>query len=292
MKKVLLFCVAAAALVLSASCNKGGNGAVVLPAAKYSAEAQKLVLDMTSDKNPGIHSIEFTESGRYLICWKETKAVVEETVRYESGTYTVNNGEYILKNASGKAAGTVTVSGNQVTITLNGENIGALPIESVADKYPENEFYTTIARAWNVDKTDISVKFDGQTSVAVTYDGCDIPAILKELEKKAQVDLKDEDFKGYVVSEMNFTMSKTIEVSFTGKDSVAGPISISEDGSVSYTLSGSNGVEVLSGSATGKFDLNPGLGSNQIMLTLNTELTTKSGKTYQGHVSFVLSPKA
>ena len=43
MKKILLFCVAAAALVLSASCNKGGSSSsVVLPAAKYTADAKKL----------------------------------------------------------------------------------------------------------------------------------------------------------------------------------------------------------------------------------------------------------
>lgn len=293
MKKVLLFCAAAAALMLSAACNKGGSesgSAVVLPAAKYTAEAKKLLLDESSASNPGIVSIEFTESGRYIICYRTVLTKAEATVSFMHGTYTVNNNVYTLKGA---AEGTVTVTGNQVTINLGEDNIVVTYNE--ADKYPANNFYTTIARAWNVDKTDISVNFDGKSSVGVVKTGCDIPAILKELESKADVDLKDEEFAGYVVSEINFTMSKTIEIAFTGSPvrmPVAGPITISENGSVSYELTGSNGVEVLSGSASGKFDLNPGLGSNQIMLTLNTELTTKSGKTYQGKVSFVLSPKA
>lgn len=285
MKKILLFCAAAAALVLSASCNKGGSSSspVVLPAAKYTAEAKKLTLS-NSDSNPGIKSIEFTESGRYLICQTVTKAT--ETLEYTRGTYTVSNNVYNLNGF-----GTITINGNQITI--NSSSLGNVVVTyEEADKYPANEFYTTIARAWNIDKTDISVNFDGKSAVGVVKNGCDIPAILRELESKANVDLKDEDFAGYEVSEINFTMSKTMEVAFTGKPSVAGPISISENGSLSYTLSGSNGVEIFTGSATGNFNLNPELSANQILLTLNTELTTKSGKTYQGHVSFVLSPKA
>ena len=294
MKKVLLFCAAAAALLLSASCNKGGdNKEVVLPAAKYAEQAKKLNL-LNSDSNPGIKSIEFTESGRYIICHQvfekgplAVKAVANPTFKYFHGTYTVNNNVYTL---SGEFAATVTVIGGQITIQTSEDTI-VLNYEE-ADKYPANDFYTTIARAWKVEKTDISVNFDGKSAVGVVKNGCDIPAILKELEEKANVDLKDEDFAGYVVSEINFTMSKTIEIAFTGKDPVAGNISFSENGDVSYELSGSNGVEVLSGKASGKFDLNPGLGANQIMLTLDTELTTKSGKTYTGKVSFILSPKA
>lgn len=292
MKKVLLFCAAAVALLLSASCNKGGDTKeVVLPAAKYAEQAKKLNL-LNSDSNPGIKSIEFTESGRYIICHQvlekaplAVKAVANPTVKYFHGTYTVNNNVYTL---SGEFASTVTVIGGQITIQTSEDTI-VLNYEE-AEKYPANEFYTTVARAWKVDKTDISVNFDGKSAVGVVKTGCDIPAILKELEQKANVDLKDEEFAGYVVSEINFTMSKTMEVAFTGKDPIAGPISFSENGAVSYELNGSNGVEILSGSATGTFNLNPGLGSNQIMLTLNTEITTKSGKTYNGNVSFILSP--
>lgn len=291
MKKVLLFCAAAAALLLSASCNKGAdNKEVVLPAAQYTAQAKKLEL-LDSDKNPGLKSIEFTESGRYIICKQAllggAAAVKAETpVTYLHGTYTVNNNVYTLSNF-----GTITVIDGQITINLSdGDNIVLNYTE--AEKYPANDFYTTIARTWKVDKTDISVNFDGKSAVGVVKNGCDIPAILKELEEKANVDLKDEDFSGYVVSEINFTMSKTIEIAFTGKAPVAGSLALSENGTLSYELNGSNGVEVLSGKANGKFDLNPGLGANQIMLTLDTELTTKSGKTYTGKVSFVLSPKA
>ena len=195
MKKVLLFCAAAAALLLSASCNKGGdNKEVVLPAAKYAEQAKKLNL-LNSDSNPGIKSIEFTES--------------------------VNNNVYTL---SGEFAATVTVIGGQITIQTSEDTI-VLNYEE-ADKYPANDFYTTIARAWKVDKTDISVNFDGKSAVGVVKNGCDIPAILKELEEKANVDLKDEDFSGYVVSEINFTLSKTIEIAFTGKAPVAGSLAL------------------------------------------------------------------
>ena len=286
MKKIVLFCVAAAALVLSASCNKGGSSSsVVLPAAKYTADAKKLLLDESSQSNPGIKSIEFTESGRYIVCRRVIKAV--EEVEFLHGTYTVSNNEYILNGL-----GTVTVAGNQVTIQMGDDNIVVTYTE--AEKYPENEFYTTIARAWKVDKTDISVTING-SNVGVVKNGCDIPAILKELEGKANVDLKDDKMAGYVVSEINFTLSKTMEVAFNGEPSrspVAGPISLSADGSFSYVLSGAANVDVLSGSATGTIDTNPGLVANQILLSVNAEVTSESGKTYNGRVSFILSPKA
>lgn len=292
MKKFVLFCVAAAALVLSASCNKGGSSAVVLPAAKYKAEAKKLNL-LDSNQNPGYKSVEFTESGRYIICKQAllggAAAVKAETpVTYLHGTYTVNNNVYTLSNF-----GTITVIEGQITINLSdGDNI--VLNYSEAEKYPENDFYVTIARAWKVDKTDISVTING-SNVGVVKDGCDIPAILKELEGKANVDLKDDKMAGYVVSEINFTMSKTMEVAFNGEPSrspVAGPISLSADGSFSYVLSGAANVDVLSGSASGTIDTNPGLGANQILLSVNAEVTSESGKTYNGRVSFILSPKA
>lgn len=300
MKRILFFCAAVAALVLSASCNKGGSGSgtasgseVVIPAAKYSAEAKKLILPESDSSNPGIKSIEFTESGRYIICRQVFTgplgplAVKAETpLQYIHGTYTVKDNVYNLNGF-----GTVTVVPGQINInTIEGDNINITYTEG--DKYPSNQFFTTLARAWKVDKTDISVKFDGSSAVGVVKTGCDIPAILKELEQKANVDLKDEELTGYIVKEINFTLSKTMEVVFTGRDPIAGPISISENGDVAYELSGSSGVEVLSGKANGKFNLNPGLGSNQIMLSLDTEVTTKSGKTYKGTVSFILSPAA
>lgn len=291
MKKILLFCAAVAALVLSASCNKGASSSeVVIPAAKYSTDAKKLIL-LDSDSNPGIKSIEFTESGRYIVCRQiidvPPMAVKANTpVEYIHGTYTVKDNVYNLNGF-----GTVTVVPGQVTInTTDGDNIVVNCTEG--DKYPSSQFYTTIARAWKVDKTDVSIVFEGSTAVGVVKNGCDIPALLKELEEKAGMDLNDEAAAGAIVKEINFTLSKTIEIVFTGRSTVAGPLSISESGDVSYELSGSVGVEVLSGKANGKFNLNPGLGANQIMLTLDAEVTSKSGKTYKGNVGFVLSPAA
>lgn len=284
MKKVLLFFAAAAALVLAASCNKGGDSTVLLPPAQFTDKAQKLLLDESSTANPGFIAIELSEGGRYLVSRRVIKS--EAVVEYLRGTYTVSNNVYTLAGF-----GTLTIIDGQVTIQANGEDY-VIPC-SKAPKFPANNFYTTLARSWKVDKTDISVSFDGKSSVGVVKDGCDIPAILKELEDKSGQDLKDETMSGYVVKEINFTMSKTIEIAFTARHSVvANNVSLTEDGSVSYVLSGASDVEVLSGQATGKIDLNPGLGSNQIKLTLDAEVNSNGGKTYKGKVSFILSPAA
>lgn len=291
MKKIILFLAAIITLVLLDSCNKTTQPAatVIIPAAEYTAQAKKLVI-MESDQNPGLKSIEFTESGRYIICHQvfETGPLTVKAdnvqVQYIHGTYTVNDNIYTLNGF-----GTVTITGNQINIHTSEDTIVVNYTE--AEKYPANDFYTTIARAWKVDKTDVSVRFDDGKAVGVVKDGCDIPSLLKELEEKANVNLKHEEFEGYVVSEINVTLSKTIEVVFTGRKPVAGPITLSEDGTLSYTLDGTSGVTIFSGKADGQVNLSPGLGSNQIMLTLNTEVTSKSGKTYTGKVSLVLSPK-
>ena len=282
MKKVLLFCAAAVALLLSASCNKGAdNKEVVLPAAKYAASAKKLILK-NSSSNPGILSVEFTESGRYIVHNLVPKAqAVQEFVR---GTYTVKDNVYTLSNY-----GTVVLNGSQITITTSEGSV--VDNFEEAPSLPDNDFYTTLARAWKVDKTDISVSFDGKSSVGVVKNGCDIPAILKELEQKGNVDLKDENMAGYVVKEVNFTMAKTIEIAFTEKPSMAGTMNYTSDGKFTYELSGTNGIEVFTGKASGEFNVNPGLGVNQILLTLDAEVSSNS-KTYKGKVSFILSPAA
>ena len=292
MKKLFFFFVAVAALVLSASCNKDGkNSPVVLPATQYFKNAQKFILNESSPSNPGIKSIEFTESGRYLIYQQKgaVKAVAEPEYEYKRGTYTINdNGEYVLDNNYKFA--TVKVSGTQITINVGGQ-MYTPTVQEVVSKYPDNnEFYTTLARAWKVEQTDISVSFDGKTNVVYTFKGgCDIPAILKELEGKANVDLKDDKMAGYVVSEINFTMSKTIEVAFTQKPSVSGDITLSESGDFSYTLQGANDLEFFSGTAKGKIDTNPGLGANKILLSMDAEVSSQS-KTYKGKVELILSP--
>lgn len=291
MKKIILFLAAIITLVLLNSCNKTTQPAatVNIPAAEYTDQAKKLVI-MDSDQNPGLKSVEFTESGRYIICQQVFKtgplAVKADNVhvQYIHGTYTVNNNIYTLDGF-----GTITVTGNQINIQTTEDTIVVNYTE--AEKYPANDFYTTIARAWKVDKTDVSVRFDDGKAVGVVKDGCDIPSLLKELEEKANVNLRHEEFEGYVVSEINVTLSKTIAVVFTGRTPIAGPITLSGDGALSYTLDGSSGVAIFSGKADGQVNLSPGLGSNQIMLTLNTEVTSKSGKTYTGKVSLVLSPK-
>lgn len=290
MKKLFFFFVAVAALVLSASCNKDGkNSPVVLPATQYVKNAQKFILNESSPSNPGIKSIEFTESGRYLIYQQKgaVKAVAEPEYEYLRGTYTINsNGDYVLDNNFA----TVTVSGNQITFNAGGKNY-PITINKVADKYPANEFFTTLARAWKVEQTDISVSFDGNTSVVVVFKGgCDIPAILEELDQKASnVNINKDKMAGYVVKEINFTMSKTIEVAFTQKPSVSGDITLSESGDFSYTLQGANDLEFFSGTAKGKIDTNPGLGANKILLSMDAEVSSQS-KTYKGKVEFILSP--
>ena len=282
MKNILFLAAAATALFFTASCDKtsSSSSGVVLPAPQHAAQAKKLLLD-SSSSNPGIDFVEFTESGRYIVRNRIIKA--DESVEFIRGLYTVAGNVYTLNGF-----GTVTINGNLVTIKrTGGEDIVVSFTE--APTFPANDFYTTLTRAWRIDKTDVSVSFDGKTSVGVVKDGCDIPAILKELEQKGNVDLKDEAVAGYVVKEINFTMAKTIEIAFTSKPSLVGTMSLSENGKINYELSGAIGIELFSGKASGTINTNPGLGKNQIEFSLDAEVSSNS-RTYKGKVRFILSP--
>ena len=134
MKKVLLFCAAAAALVLSASCNKGGDTkGVVLPAPKYAARPKSFC--WMSSASPIPVSTPSSSPRAAVILFAvgvsgPSAVKGERSVEFFHGTYTVSN----IYTLSG-FAGTITVNGNQVTI----QRPAARPLfyfTTEADKYP------------------------------------------------------------------------------------------------------------------------------------------------------------
>lgn len=281
MKKFLLFAATAAAVLLAASCNKGGQDskATVLPAAKNVQEAKKLLL--TPSDKLGIVSIEFTEGGRYIVRNQVTHA--GDDAEYIRGTYTVSGQVYTLSGF-----GKVTITNNQVTIERQGGETTTVGYTQ-AETYPQNDFYLTVARAWKVDKTDLSVNIDGK-SVGVVKSGCDVPAIVAELKQKASLNINEATVAGFVVKEINFTLAKTIEVAFTEKESFVGQINLSPSGDFSYKLEGSTGNSIINGSASGKLDNT--IENGKLYFTINGNVETDGGKTYTARVIFILSPAA
>ena len=275
MKKFILLAASIAAVLMCVSCNKGGNGKTVLPAPANAQYAKKMNLQ---NNTSGIRSIELTESGRFIVA-----EVKDGKTTYMRGKYTVlkSTQEYLLNGY-----GTVTIEDNNITVAPEkGDTITVTFTE--AESFPENEFYTTIARAWKVDKTDLSVNLNG-TVVGVVKNGCDIPAIASELNSKG-LNINVAALEGFVVSEINYTMAKTIEIAFTGKQSFVGSFSLSETGTFGYTLEGNKGNDIISGSATGSIDNTKEEG--KIYVSFSCEVTSGSSS-YNGTVMFILSPAA
>lgn len=281
-KSIILLSVVAMALLGVLACNKSSTQdeprCIVLSAAKLAQEAKKLVLEPDATKD-GIRSIEFTESGRYIICRVVTKA--DEDLEYICGTYSMNGQTYVMEGY-----GSVTIEGNQVTIEREEGETTVVEFEE-AETYPENDFYTTVARAWKVEKTDLSATINGKT-VGVVRSGCDLPALVAELEEKGNLDLNENAVAGFVVDRISFTLAKTIEVAFTEKDSFVGDIALSETGEFSYTLSGATGTSILSGSASGKLD--DSIEEGKLYFISNGSVETQGGSSYAARVILVLVP--
>lgn len=281
MKKFILFAASIAAVVMFVSCNKGGNNSgnaeTILPAPATAVNARKMVMESSAIATTSVHYIELTESARYI--------VAEE----KNGHITYQRGKYVLltkaaQHFSLEGYGTITIDGNNITIAPKTGETVTVPFTQ-ATTLPASDFFTTVARAWKVEKTDLAVNMDGK-SIGVVKSGCDLPAIATELNSKG-LSINVDALQGYVVKELNFTMAKTIEIAFTGKDSFVGSFNMSASGKFDYKFEGSVGNQMLSAEANGNVDNTQE--SGKLYVTFNTKVSS-AGKEYTGTVMFILSP--
>ena len=277
MKKFIVLA-ALAALIIPLACNRDNPEAkTVLPAPAKAQFAKKLVLAET-DKTD-IASIEFTESGYYILRTQKTKSSTHD---YASDTYTCTGDLYTLKGF-----GTIEHKGNQLIISpLNGSPVTVTATEG--DKLPTSEFYTTVCRSWKVVKTDVNMKV-GSSDIGLRKDGCDLHEIATELNSHgAKLALT---FDGFKVNRITFTASKTFEVNFANKEHFVGPYTLTESGVFSYTLD-HIGNYFFNASADGTvsvvdpYDLGR---TGYIWIKLNTKINS-GGVPHEGHVILTLSP--
>lgn len=277
MKKFIALA-ALAALIIPLSCNRDNPEAkTVLPAPDKAQFAKKLSLAVT-DKTD-IASVEFTESGYYILRTKKTKS---DTHDYFSDTYTCTGDIYTLQRF-----GTIEHKGNQLVISpLNGSPVTVTA--TMGDKLPTSEFYTTVCRSWKVVKTDVNMKVN-DSDIGVRKDGCDLHEIAVELNNHgAKLALT---FDGFVVNRITFTASKTFEVNFANNVHFVGPYTLTEKGDFSYTLD-HIGNYFFNASATGTvsvvdpYDLGR---TGYIWIKLNTKINS-GGVPHEGHIILTLAP--
>lgn len=291
MKKLFILLAAAALMLPLASCHKDpgkdkDQPVEMKPAA--TADVAKVVSfeSAPAEKKPTYSrgnviyemiSIEFTEANRYILKGKPvaTKAGNSD-VEILTGPYTEKNGTY---QCTGDFSGTVTVSGNgsnkDVTVNTGGEeqkttgNVSA-PSTGSSDK-------TNASRTWKVVNCVVAVSGNG-LSVNKGFTGCNMEEIAKYIKSNGG-DINPDILAGYNVSEILFTGSNTVVISFTNAPDFGG----------SYTLNGENfsmtlevgGNDLVNQKATGSLSF-PADGKAEFSLMM-------SFKGYTGGIDFSLT---
>lgn len=271
MKKSLIL-LALSALMIPAfiACNKDDSkdeNAAKFEAPKFQKSAQKLTL-----KDGDIKSIEFTESGRYIMEKVVTKA--EESVFF-TGTFTVNGTTYTL---SGDFKGTVEVSGTgaNVSVTVSEDGQAAVTVSAEAEEPASDD---TVFRTWTIDNLRIKVTGGDLKDAGVSYttsNGADLDEIAQYLKDNG-VNFNAEEYKGYNIKTITVSGCGGFIVEFTGAEAYVGSSNVSST-SFSYDFTvGTGGSNLINAKGNGSI----GYVKDICVLTLNG---TIKGETKQYNV--------
>ena len=259
MKKSLIL-LALSALMIPAfiACNKDDSkdeNAAKFEAPKFQKSAQKLTL-----KDGDIKSIEFTESGRYIMEKVVTKA--EESVFF-TGTFTVNGTTYTL---SGDFKGTVEVSGTgaNVSVTVSEDGQAAVTVSAEAEEPASDD---TVFRTWTIDNLRIKVTGGDLDAAGVSYTtkkGADLDEIAQYLKDNG-VNFNAEEYKGYNIKTITVSGCGGFIVEFTGAEAYVGSSNVSS-ASFSYDFTvGTGGSNLINAKGNGSI----GYVKDICVLTLN-----------------------
>jgi len=298
MKKSLLI-LALTALMIPAfvSCSKDSKDekkpvAPSFEPAKYQEEALKLTLvqgQQGSDPTPvsDIHSIEFTESGLYLVK-KLEKTKADENYIYITGTYTVNGKTYVMNGF-----GSVTIEGEgesvSVTITQVDQETGKEETVEVTATSETAAEQNDVYRTWKVDELYIKVTGGNldKAGVSKTFKGCDLKEISQYL-KENKVNFDDADLEKYNVKDITISGCGTFMIQFTAADPYIGESDVNS-GKFSYDFSASNGGNKIinaKGDGSIEFYMNK-QNQERCALTLNGTISGNS-TTYDSKIEFRL----
>ncbi len=231
-KSILLLALSAMMLPAFVSCNKDDSKdetKVEFQAPKFQKEAKKLTF-----KSGDIKSIEFTESGRYIMEKAVTKA--DDTV-FITGTFTVNGTTYTL---TGDFKGTVTVSGTgtNVEVTVTEDGNASVTVTAEAET-PESD--EALYRTWEIDNLRIKVTGGDLKEAGVSYTttkGADLDEIAKYLKDNG-VNFNADEYKGYNIKTITISGCGGFIVDFQGADAYVGSCDVNNlNFTYDFTVSG------------------------------------------------------
>ena len=276
-KSIILLAVSALMLPAFVSCSKDDSKnetKVEFQAPKYQKAAKKLTF-----QSGDIKSIEFTESGRYIMEKVVTKA--EETI-FITGTFTVNGTTYTL---SGEFNGTVevtSVTGATVEVTVTESGEAAVTVTATAEA-PESD--EALYRTWEIDNLRIKVTGGDLKDAGVSYTttkGADLDEIAKYLKDNG-VNFNADEFEGYNIKTVTISGCGGFIVDFLGADPYVGECDVNNlTFTYDFTVSGGgNNIFNTKGDGNIKY-------VNEIcVLTLNGTIKGNS-KEYKASLEFRL----
>lgn len=326
MKKLLLTFTAAS--LLAVSCEGlfgdiGGNGQggqekkeAVLPEPATvdealciqfdQGEALKLELqDRVKPNDPGetlpgdpipveIHTIEFTESSRYILrmSGNDTKALstLGNTEKVWTGKFKVLDGVYQMEGI-----GDLRVKRNEGLVFMKVDRNTTKAGENAISEFsarasiasiprPNAQIERNLARNWKVKSTYIKVSSTNSSiSGARGFDGCDMHEIASYLKSK-NANISDADLvelEGYRITEIIFNGLKEIIINFDGPEAFTGNWNLASN-EFSWTLFDTN--DFIPANTTGKATFPEG---GPYLLTINTQFNEGSD-TFTGIIEFTL----
>ena len=288
MKKVLFILAAAATAMILFSCEKTKKTPIEYSTPIYQDLATKYEVESITSLASGIRSFETTGTGLYVIEKNDGHVL---SGKFEKESVDVNAHKAVLKlKGFGKVAITdpqfVKAEGNLATLKFEPEVGGEIIV--VAEAVPttsaaSEDVMADLNRSWKVSATELVIS---EFKVSKTFDGgCDIPAILKYLEKKIDGFKADKDYTGYVVKDLTLT-DKSFIVRFTGADAFSAPLTINANLGFEYTVSGAQaGNPLFNGEAKGKISFDE---MNKPVVSIGAVIKDNGGKEYNGSVKFYL----
>lgn len=273
MKKVLI--IALAILPVLFACKKSGTATdTTLETPKFAKEAAKVEI-----KNPinvtakgqtvALQAINFMRSGRYVAKGTITKAT--ETIVL-TGTYTVTNGTYSM-TGDVSATVTITTSGSEDTVTVNGETS---PADVTESNIQEGSTQDKICRTWKLDhmildfaKLGGKARYENMAEIVNDIKNHNI-----ELSAENEQKIKNHEIKEITLDE------GVICVTFANADAFMGSWNLSGS-SFSYNFENFEG-SLFSGSASGTVDFS----GEKAIISVN--LTTSIEKLGNGSAELTL----
>lgn len=273
-KSFLLLALSALMLPAFVACNKDDSTTeeVKFEAPKYQKAAQKITL-----QGSDIKSIEFTESGRYIVERAIVLTKAEEETEFITGTFTFDGKTYKL---DGFGEVEVSGSGRNVTVTVT-EASGETTTVTGSSEAPTST--DPAYRTWKIENVKFKVTGGDLSSAGVTYTsskGADLNDIADYLNKNG-VKFNADEYEGYNIQYITISGCGGFIIDFTGEPSYIGESEI-KGNSFEYDLE-IGGSELINAEGNGTIEFKNG----RLVLTLKGEINGNS-KSYDYSVEFRL----